>query len=113
MAIIPHQDADRLLAECIKNILFSLYLELIKDLFPNVVNKLIRSAIGPDGDPFQIVEFSGDAIASDPMNLIDEANAINMFGGTVAYSRHSRQSVLFARSLNLLPKLRPSMHDCS
>ncbi|MFY9626949.1 MAG: DNA polymerase III subunit delta [Methylocystis sp.] len=32
-------------------------------------------------DPFQFVEMSGDAIAADPLALLDEANTIPLFGG--------------------------------
>jgi DNA polymerase-3 subunit delta len=32
-------------------------------------------------DPFQFVELSGDAVAADPLILLDEANTVPLFGG--------------------------------
>jgi DNA polymerase-3 subunit delta len=42
---------------------------------------LARTVVEDLGDPFRIVDLSGDAIASDPTRLADEAAAIAMTGG--------------------------------
>jgi len=42
---------------------------------------LARANVDDASDPFLLVRMSGDAIAADPMKLVDEANTIGMFGG--------------------------------
>jgi DNA polymerase-3 subunit delta len=42
---------------------------------------LIEKRVDDRRDPFQCVEMSGDAVAADPLSLLDEANTIPLFGG--------------------------------
>jgi DNA polymerase-3 subunit delta len=42
---------------------------------------LAAASVSDASDPFQLVRIDGDAIASDPMRLTDEANTIGLFGG--------------------------------
>jgi DNA polymerase-3 subunit delta len=49
-------------------------------------------------DPFQFLELSGDAVAADPLRLLDEANSVPMFGG-------DRAILIEAGSKNLTPAL--------
>ncbi|MBY6243202.1 DNA polymerase III subunit delta [Methylosinus sp. Sm6] len=42
---------------------------------------LIEKRVDDRRDPFQCVEMSGDAIAADPLSLLDEANTVPLFGG--------------------------------
>jgi DNA polymerase III subunit delta len=43
--------------------------------------KLAERRVEDRRDPFQFVEMSGDAVASDPLRLLDEANTVPLFGG--------------------------------
>ncbi len=43
--------------------------------------RLVERRVDDRHDPFQFVEMSGDAIAADPLALLDEANTIPLFGG--------------------------------
>jgi DNA polymerase-3 subunit delta len=42
---------------------------------------LIRSAVDDVNDPFSLVRLDGDALADEPMRLIEEASTIPLFGG--------------------------------
>src|SRR5271166_4661722 len=101
MTAISHQDADQFLARSTSD--FSIFLVFGADqgLIFERSQKLIRSAIGVQGDAMQIVDFAGDAIATDPMILLDEANAINMFGGDVRVMRIAAGNRSFLPALDL------------
>jgi DNA polymerase-3 subunit delta len=43
--------------------------------------RLVARRVDDRHDPFQFVEMSGDAIAADPLALVDEANTVGLFGG--------------------------------
>lgn len=43
--------------------------------------RLVEKRVDDRRDPFQCVEMSGDAIAADPLSLLDEANTVPLFGG--------------------------------
>jgi DNA polymerase-3 subunit delta len=45
------------------------------------VEALIRASVDDPNDPFALVRLDGDALASDPARLIDEATTIPLFGG--------------------------------
>src|SRR2546423_1168686 len=42
---------------------------------------IIRASVDDPADPFALVRLDGDALASDPARLIDEATTIPLFGG--------------------------------
>lgn len=42
---------------------------------------IINKRIDDRRDPFQFVQISGEAIAADPLLLLDEANTTPLFGG--------------------------------
>src|SRR5689334_13022535 len=42
---------------------------------------LVRSAVDNIDDPFSLVRLEGDALASEPARLVEEANTIPLFGG--------------------------------
>ena len=42
---------------------------------------LARASVDDPADPFQLIRLDGDAVAADPLRLLDEANTIGMFGG--------------------------------
>jgi DNA polymerase-3 subunit delta len=43
--------------------------------------RIVERRVDDRRDPFQCVEMSGDAVAADPLSLLDEANTIPLFGG--------------------------------
>jgi DNA polymerase-3 subunit delta len=45
------------------------------------VDAIIRASVDDTDDPFALVRLDGDALASDPARLIDEATTIPLFGG--------------------------------
>lgn len=42
---------------------------------------LARMSIDDPNDAFQLIRMDGDAVAADPLRLVDEANTIGLFGG--------------------------------
>src|SRR5512145_476869 len=42
---------------------------------------LIRASVDDPRDPFALVRLDGDALAGDPMRLVDEAQTVPLFGG--------------------------------
>jgi DNA polymerase-3 subunit delta len=42
---------------------------------------LVRASVDDPNDPFALVRLEGDALASDPARLIDEATTVPLFGG--------------------------------
>jgi DNA polymerase-3 subunit delta len=45
------------------------------------VDAIVRASVDDPNDPFSYVRLDGDAIASDPARLVDEATTIPLFGG--------------------------------
>jgi DNA polymerase III subunit delta len=43
--------------------------------------RLAETAVDDPADPFQLVRLEGDAVASDPGRLVDEATTVALFGG--------------------------------
>src|ERR671929_1227716 len=42
---------------------------------------IVRASVDDTNDPFALVRLDGDAVASDPARLLDEATTIPLFGG--------------------------------
>jgi DNA polymerase-3 subunit delta len=45
------------------------------------VDAIVRASVDNPDDPFSLVRLDGDAIASDPARLVDEATTVPLFGG--------------------------------
>ena len=45
------------------------------------VDAIVRASVDNPDDPFSLVRLDGDAIASDPARLVDEATTMPLFGG--------------------------------
>jgi DNA polymerase-3 subunit delta len=43
--------------------------------------KIIRASVDDPNDPFALVRIEGDALASDPSRLVEEAHTVPLFGG--------------------------------
>src|SRR6187551_3343043 len=60
------------------------------------VDAVVRASVDNPDDPFSLVRLDGDAIASDPARLVNEATTIPLFGGRRAIR-------LRAGSRNIVP----------
>ena len=73
------------------------------------VDAVVRASVDNPDDPFSLVRLDGDAIASDPARLVDEATTIPLFGGRRAIR-------LRAGSRNIVPAveavLAAPLQDC-
>ncbi|MCP8938725.1 DNA polymerase III subunit delta [Alsobacter sp. SYSU M60028] len=65
---------------------------------------LARGAVDDPEDAFQLVRMDGDAVASDPLRLADEANTVGLFGGR-------RALWVRAGGRNLLPAVQPLLAE--
>jgi DNA polymerase III subunit delta len=45
------------------------------------VDAIVRASVDDPSDPFSLVRLDGDAVASDPARLVDEATTVPLFGG--------------------------------
>ena len=81
MVAIKTRDAERFLSTLPEDIfLFLVYgpdAGMVRERALSIIDKRIEDR----RDPFQFVQLSGDAIASDPLLLLDEANTTPLFGG--------------------------------
>jgi len=70
---------------------------------------IVRASVDDTNDPFSLVRLDGDAIASDPARLVDEATTVPLFGGRRAIR-------LRAGSRNILAAveavLKAPLQDC-
>lgn len=71
--------------------------------------RLAANRVDDRRDPFQFIEMSGDAVAADPLILLDEANSVPMFGG--------RRAILVELAKSIAPALEKLLaappQDCS
>ena len=72
--------------------------------------RLVGRRVDDRHDPFQFVEISGDAIAADPLTLLDEANTAPLFGGRRALLVEAGAKS-FVEAIEML--LRAPPVDCS
>ena len=70
---------------------------------------IVRASVDDPADPFALVRLDGDALASDPARLIDEATTVPLFGGRRAIRVRTG-------SRNIVPAvegvLRVKLQDC-
>ena len=67
---------------------------------------LTRHYLDGSNDPFELLQLTGDAVASDPLRLVDEANSASLFGAkrVIAIEVGTKQ---FISTLEILLKLPP------
>src|SRR4051812_49975260 len=53
------------------------------------VDAIVRASVDDPSDPFSLVRLDGDAVASDPARLVDEATTVPLFGGRRAVPRRA------------------------
>jgi DNA polymerase-3 subunit delta len=102
MAVVSHQDADQFLAKAHSNYRMILVFGPDQGLVFERSRKVLHAVIGVKGDGMQVVDLAGDAIAADPATLVDEANAINMFGGDARVVRIAAGARSFLPALELV-----------
>ncbi len=110
MGAVSHQDADRYLAR--PNVDHFLFLVFGSDqgLVFERGQKLVRAAIGDDRQSMQQIDLVGDLISADPLILVDEANAIGLFGGNRRAIRIQTGTKSILPALELLALAPPA--DC-
>jgi DNA polymerase-3 subunit delta len=70
---------------------------------------ILRVSVDDMRDPFALVRLDGEALAGDPMRLIDEASTVPLFGGRRAISvRAGTRNIVAA----VEPLLAAPLHDC-
>ncbi|PWB82684.1 MAG: DNA polymerase III subunit delta [Methylocystaceae bacterium] len=81
MVAVKNRDAERF----VKALPAPLFLFLVHGSDAGLVReralRLVEQRVDDRRDPFQCVEMSGDAVAADPLSLLDEANTVPLFGG--------------------------------
>jgi DNA polymerase III subunit delta len=81
MAVIKAGDATRFLAEGYRKYPLILVFGPDEGAVRTRVRALAEALLGKDADPMNRLEFDAETLASDPARLLDEANAMAMFGG--------------------------------
>jgi DNA polymerase-3 subunit delta len=81
MVAIKKNDVERFVAAPPDNLFLFLLHGADAGLVRESALRLVGRRVDDRHDPFQFVELSGDAVAADPLTLIDEANTAPLFGG--------------------------------
>ncbi|WP_400765941.1 DNA polymerase III subunit delta [Methylosinus sporium] len=81
MTAIKTRDAERFVKAPPANIFMFLLHGADAGLVRERALAIVAQRVDDRHDPFQCVEMSGDAVAADPLSLLDEANTIPLFGG--------------------------------
>src|SRR5256885_15251522 len=55
------------------------------------VDAIVRASVEDPNDPFSLARLDGDAVASDPARLVDEATTVPLFGGRRAVPARARR----------------------
>ena len=82
MVAVSSREADQFVRRPPGHVVLFLVFGTDAGLVSERARLLVKSSGIDPADPFQMVELHGDAIAADPLLLIDEANSISMFGGS-------------------------------
>lgn len=81
MVAIKPRDVERFVADPPASIFLFLFHGADAGLVRERALAVTERRVDDRRDPFQCVEMSGDAIAADPLSLLDDANTIPLFGG--------------------------------
>jgi DNA polymerase-3 subunit delta len=80
MAVVNARDAENALRRLDASVLVVLVYGPDDGLVAERARKVAAASVADPADPFQLVRLDGDAIASDPGRLADEAGTIGLFG---------------------------------
>jgi DNA polymerase-3 subunit delta len=105
MAMVKAHEADRALARPDPSWRLFLFYGPDAGLISERAAALARSSVDDPQDAFQLIRMDGDAVASDPLKLVDEANTIGLFGGrrAIRVSPTSRPLVAAIEPLLAMP----------
>ena len=81
MVAIRKNDVERFVAAPPENLFLFLLHGADAGLVRESALRLVAGRVDDRHDPFQFLELPGDAVAADPLTLIDEANTAPLFGG--------------------------------
>lgn len=81
MATIRASEANRFLTEGFRRYPLILLFGPDEGAVRTRSRALAQKVLGPDADPLGLVELDAEALNADPARLLDEANAMAMFGG--------------------------------
>jgi DNA polymerase-3 subunit delta len=81
MVAVTSRDAERFVAAPPESIFLFLVFGADAGMVRERALALVSKRVDDRRDPFQFVELSGDAVAADPLTLLDEANTTPLFGG--------------------------------
>ena len=100
MVAVRSSDADRFINHPPPGVFLYLVFGTDAGLVAERMRTILVRAVDDPKDQFQLVRLAGDEVASDPLRLADEANAIPMFGGRKAIG-------IEATGKSLIPALEP------
>lgn len=81
MTVVRSRDAERYVAAPPGGVFLFLLFGADAGMVRERALTLVGKRVDDRRDPFQFVEMSGDAVAADPLTLLDEANTTPLFGG--------------------------------
>ena len=110
MVAVRSSDADRFINHPPPSVFLYLVFGTDAGLVAERMRTILVRAVDDPKDAFQLIRLSGDDVASDPLRLADEANAVPMFGG-------GRKAIgVEATGKSLLPAIEPLLRapprDC-
>lgn len=82
MAIVKHGEADRYIAATSEKPPVFLVFGTDAGLVSERAERLLARLLEGNDDPLACLRLNGDDIAADPLKLLDEANAVSMFGAS-------------------------------
>ena len=109
MASVRSGDADRFINHPPAGVFLYLVFGPDAGLVAERLRTVLVRAVDDPKDAFQLVRMAGDDVASDPLSLADEANAVPMFGGRKAIGIEATGKSLVPA---LEPLLRAPPRDC-
>lgn len=109
MVAVRSGEADRFINHPPSRVVLYLVFGTDAGLVAERMRTILARAVDDPKDPFQLVRLSGDEVASDPLRLADEANAIPMFGGRKAIGIEATGKSLLAA---IEPLLKAPPRDC-
>ncbi len=109
MAAVRSSEADRFINHPPPGVFLYLVFGTDAGLVAERLRTVLVRAVDDPKDAFQLVRMVGDTVASDPLSLADEANAVPMFGGRKAIGIEATGKLLLPA---IEPLLRSPPRDC-
>ena len=109
MVAVRSSEADRFINHPPPGVFLYLVFGTDAGLVAERMRTILVRAVDDPKDAFQLVRFAGDDVASDPLSLADEANAVPMFGGRKAIGVETTGKSLIPA---LEPLFRAPPRDC-